>query len=675
MQGQKSQLTTLHGGGWFNREAKLLFAFFGLILSFNVISANKVSALFVPTLSASVDNTAASVNGNQVINSTDKTTEIPFNFVVNTNNRTGYTATLSAETENTALTNVSSAVGAKIDSISTDLSLSNLPNNTWGYKFGGTLSYAPIPALSSPAQILQTSGKTNGNESNQLSIGMKLADNLESGNYTNKLIISFVSNPYQMRAMMMNGPDFNTKLKSLETTTNKIEHFKKGTVAPAVSMSTVNIDDEYSDYEIKLWLDPADKTAYYYVETEKVYLNADSSEMFFSKYGEQKIKSILDIDLSSFDTTKVTNASHMFDGVSNLTTLNLSNFNTSKVMNMGYMFSSMRNLTTLNLSGFDTSKVTDISAMFYDLSNLTTLNLSNFDTSQVTNMQDMFYGMRNLTTIDLSSFDTSKVTRMRAMFYGMRNLTTLNLSSFDTSKVTDMSLMFYNMSSLTTLNLSNFDTSQVINMYSMFDSVSNLTTLDLSNFDTSKVTNMSSMFNNMTNLTSLNVSSFNTENVENMSGMFSQVQKLEHLNLSHFRTDKVTNMGSMFYQMIKLKTIDLSHFNTANVTDMSSMFSMDDNLTELDLRSFTTPKVENFGYMFASFTTDNRLTRIYTSGDWDISRAVSAGVVAPKNVLVFANRVNLVGNNGWSSSTPNNVGLEALRIDRPGAPGYFTLRS
>lgn len=597
MQGQKSQLTTLHGGGWFNREAKLLFAFFGLILSFNVISANKVSALFVPTLSASVDNTAASVNGNQVINSTDKTTEIPFNFVVNTNNRTGYTATLSAETENTALTNVSSAVGAKIDSISTDLSLSNLPNNTWGYKFGGTLSYAPIPALSSPAQILQTSGKTNGNESNQLSIGMKLADNLESGNYTNKLIISFVSNPYQMRAMMMNGPDFNTKLKSLETTTNKIEHFKKGTVAPAVSMSTVNIDDEYSDYEIKLWLDPADKTAYYYVETEKVYLNADSSEMFFSKYGEQKIKNILDLDLSNFDTSQVTNMSSMFRG----------------------------------------------------MSNLTTLNLSNFDTSQVTNMDSMLASVSNLTTIDLSSFDTSKVT--------------------------DMSLMFYNMSSLTTLNLSNFDTSQVINMYSMFDSVSNLTTLDLSNFDTSKVTNMSSMFNNMTNLTSLNVSSFNTENVENMSGMFSQVQKLEHLNLSHFRTDKVTNMGSMFYQMIKLKTIDLSHFNTANVTDMSSMFSMDDNLTELDLRSFTTPKVENFGYMFASFTTDNRLTRIYTSGDWDISRAVSAGVVAPKNVLVFANRVNLVGNNGWSSSTPNNVGLEALRIDHPGAPGYFTLRS
>ena len=656
------------------KKTSFAFIFF---ISFTLLSfkTQNVEALFIPTLSASVDNTAASVNGNQVINSTNKTIEIPLNLTINTNNRTGYTATLSAETENTALTNNNSTTGAKIDSVSTNLPLGNLPNNSWGYKFGSSTNYAPIPALSTPAQILQTSGKTNGNESNQLSIGMKLSDNLESGRYTNKLIFSILTNNYDRIAVITEGPDFNTKLKALETATNKIEHFKKSTVAPTASMNVVNIEDEESDDEIKLWLDPADKTAYYYVETEKVYLNADSSEMFFSKYGEQKIKNILDLDLSNFDTSQVTNMSSMFRGMSNLTTLNLSNFDTSQVTNMDSMLASVSNLTTIDLSSFDTSKVTDISAMFYDLSNLITLNLSNFDTSRVTNMQDMFYGMRNLTTIDLSSFDTSKVTRMRAMFYGMRNLTTLNLSSFDTSKVTDMSLMFYNMSSLTTLNLSNFDTSQVINMYSMFDSVSNLTTLDLSNFDTSKVTNMSSMFNNMTNLTSLNVSSFNTENVENMSGMFSQVQKIEHLDLSHFRTDKVTNMGSMFHQMIALKTINLSNFNTANVTDMSSMFLMDDNLTELDLKSFTTPKVENFGYMFASFTTDNRLTRIYTSGDWDISRAVSAGVVAPKNVLVFANRVNLVGNNGWSSSTPNNVGLEALRIDHPGAPGYFTLRS
>jgi hypothetical protein len=593
MQGQKSHSSKLFlWKNIFVVSAGFLVSFLGL--SFN---SNKVSALFVPTLSASVDQANLQVNGNQVINSTDKTTEIPFNFTVNTNNRTGYTATLSAETENTALTNSSSTTGAKINSVSNILSLNNLPNNSWGYKFGASMNYAPIPALSTPAQILQTTGKTNGNELNQLSIGMKLADNLESGNYQNKLVLSFVSNPYQMRALMTEGTDFNAKLKSLETATNKIEHFKKSALAPVVYMNTVDIQDEDSDYRIKLWLDPTDKTAYYHAEPEKVYLNTNSSMMFFSGDSEQKIKNILELDLSKFDTSRVTNMSHMFNGMRNLTTLNLSNFNTSNVTNMG--------------------------GMFFNMTNLTAFNFSNFDTSKVTDMGSMFYGVSSLTTLDLSNFDTSQVTIMGGMFFNMANLTTLNLSNFDTSNVTDMR----------------------------------------------------SMFNGMTNLVSLNISSFNTKNVENMSGMFSLLRKIEHLDLSHFRTDKVTNMGSIFYQMTELKTINLSNFNTANVTDMSSMFSMDDNLTELDLRSFTTPKVENFGYMFASFTTDNRLTRIYTSGDWDTSRAIAAGISAPRNVLIFANRVNLVGNNGWTSATPNNVGLEALRIDRHLAPGYFTLRS
>ena len=566
-------------------------------LFYELSFSNQVFALFTPTLSASIDNNAASVNGNQVISSTDKTTEIPLNLTVNTNNKTGYTATLNSETDETALVNNDSTTGAKINSISSAGLLGDFSNNSWGYKFGSSMNYAPIPALSTPAQIIQTTEKTNGNESNQLSIGMKLADNLESGNYQNKLILSFVSNPYQMRALMTEGTDFNAKLKSLETATNKIEHFKKSVLAPVVYMNTVDIQDEDSDYRIKLWLDPTDKTAYYHAEPEKVYLNTNSSMMFFSGDSEQKIKNILELDLSKFDTSRVTNMSHMFNGMRNLTTLNLSNFNTSNVTNMG--------------------------GMFFNMTNLTAFNFSNFDTSKVTDMGSMFYGMSSLTTLDLFNFNTSQVMIMGGMFFNMANLTTLNLSNFDTSNVTDMR----------------------------------------------------SMFNGMTNLASLDISSFNTKNVENMSGMFSLLRKIEHLDLSHFRTDKVTNMGSMFYQMTALKTINLSNFNTANVTDMSSMFSMDDNLTELDLRSFTTPKVENFGYMFASFTTDNRLTRIYTSGDWDTSRAIAAGISAPRNVLIFANRVNLVGNNGWTSTAPNNVGLEALRIDRHLAPGYFTLRS
>ena len=129
MQGQKSHIKP-HGGGWFRQELKFLGIFLGLISFSNIILNSNTFALFVPTLSASVDQANLQVNGNQVINSTDKTIEIPFNFTVNTNNRTGYTATLNSETNNTALTNAASTVGAKIDSISTNLMLNNLPNNT-----------------------------------------------------------------------------------------------------------------------------------------------------------------------------------------------------------------------------------------------------------------------------------------------------------------------------------------------------------------------------------------------------------------------------------------------------------------------------------------------------------------------------------------------------------------
>ena len=541
---------------------KIILGFFiGLLsLTLNFAFSQNLFAEYKATLSASVDNTAVSVNGNQVINSTNKTTEIPLNLTVNTNNKTGYTATLNSETDETALVNNDSTINAKINSISSAGLLGDFSNNTWGYKFGSSTNYAPIPALSSPAQVLQTTGKTNGNESNQLSIGMKLSDNLESGRYINKLIFSILTNNYNQIAIMTEGSDFNTKLKALETTTNKIERFKKSTVAPAASMNAVNIEDEESDYEIKLWLDPTDKTAYYYAETEKVYLNTDSSNMFLSKYYEQKIRNILELDLSNFDTSQVTNMSSMFYGMSNLTTLNLSYFDTSQVTNMEAMFRGMSNLTTLNLSSFDTSQVTNMSSMFYGMFNLTPLDFSHFDTSQVTNMSSMFTYMYKITTLDLSSFNTSKVTDMNHMFENMSNLTTLDLSNFDTSQVTDMRSMFVYMDNLTTINLSHFDTSNVTDMGNMFYGAYNLTNLDLSSFNTSKVTDMSAMFYRMRNLTTLDLSNFDTSQVTDMGHMFylededELKDKLEKIYVNNdFNTAKLTYFSEMFRNRKKLR--------------------------------------------------------------------------------------------------------------------------
>ena len=540
----------------------LTAAFCATFLSVSFYS-NEASALFVPTLSASVDQANLQINGNQVINSTNKTTEIPLNLTVNTNNKTGYTATLNSETDETALVNAGSTSGAKIDSISNDLSLNNLPNNTWGYKFGASSNYAPIPALSTPAQILQTAGKTNGNESNQLSIGMKLSDNLESGRYTNKLIFSILTNNYDRIAIMTEGPDFNAKLKSL----GAFEHFKKSPVAPAASTNAKNIEDEASDYEIKLWFNPTDKTAYYYAEPEKVYLNEDSSRMF------RDLSNLISLDVSNFDTSKVTNMEAMFAGMPSLTTLNLSNFDTSKVTRMNSMFEGVSRLTTLNLSNFDTSKVTNMEAMFGYMYGLTSLNISNFNTSQVTNMRDMFSNIRNLTSLSLTNFDTSKVTDMRAMFGYMYGLSSLNLSNFDTSQATDMNSMFAGMS-LTSLNLSNFDTSNVTDMGSMFYNMRNLTSLSLTNFDTSKVTDMSDMFSNMFNLTTLDISNFDTSNVIDMGGMFSfrgvsaPSDRLEKIYVNNdFNTSKLTWFSNMFTNRKKLRGGNGSYLSNPATAD------------------------------------------------------------------------------------------------------------
>ena len=545
------------------------------IFIFNFNSAS-VFALYTPTLSVSVNNAAVNVNGNQVINSVNGTTELPINLTINTTNKTGYTATLNTETNETALVNSGSTNGAKIDSITASRSILNLPVNSWGFKTSNETSYNPIPSLATPTNIFQTTEKTNGNDVRGLNIGMKLGQNIESGSYDNKLIFSVVTNPYVEKAVMTEGPDFNVKLKALGSRTDKIEYFKKSTVAPAASMNAVNIEDEESDCEIKLWLNSTDKTAYYYTESEKVYLNTNSSKMFDLEYSDPKIKNILELNLSNFDTSKVTDMSFMFIDMTNLTTLDLSNFDTSKVTNMLAMFANITNLTTLNLSNFDTSKVTNMNSMFYGMSSLTTLDLSNFDTSQVMNMGYMFYGMSSLTTLDLSNFDTSQVKYMHVMFAGMSSLTTLDLSNFDTSQVTDMDNMFAGMFSLTTLNLSSFNTSKVWDMQNMFGYMRSLTTLNLSNFDTSKVTNMSEMFYGMSSLTTLDLSNFNTSQVTDMGNIFyledkdMSKDKLETIYVNNdFNTDRPMVFSGMFKNRKKLRGGNGSYLadpSTANKT-------------------------------------------------------------------------------------------------------------
>ena len=571
------------------------------LISFcNLVFSNNTFALYTPTLSASVDNSAISVNGNQVINSVLQTSELPIRVTVKTNNKTGYTATLNTETDETALVNSSSMSGAKIDSIDTNKSLTNFSQNTWGFLSPSNGNYQPIPSLSDSANLFSTTAKTSGNESFDFKIGMRLADNLESGNYTNKLVISVISNPYERRAVMTNGLDFNARVGNLDPnpaiypdpiypmpTKPSIKAFKRSTVAPAGSVSAINIEDpDISDYEIKAWYNAADQAVYYYAEPNVVFLNNNSKSMFrwFTKMET--------IDLASFDTSEVTTMNTMF-----------------------YMMDSLKNI---DVSKFNTSKVTDMFEMFDNAGIIEQLNVSSFNTSNVTNMKWMFFGLSKVKELDLTNFNTSRVTDMYGMFDSMADVKEIKFGpSFDTSSVTDMGMMFARLDYIQRLDLSTFNTQKVINMGRMFMAAKSIQNLDLSSFDTSNVTDMNAMF----------------------SGMYS----IKSLDISNFNTQKVIDMNNMFSEMLELVTLDISNFNTKNVTNFESMFAIDESHSVIG----------------------GRLERIYVNNDFDLTSATNTSGL-------FKFQTRLRGGLGSFDSNTRYANYSWLRIDRPGAKGYFT---
>ena len=317
-------------------------------------------------------------------------------------------------------------------------------------------------------------------------------------------------------------------------------------------------------------------------------------------YGCVALTDIVGID--RIDTSEVTSMRYLFNRC-NLTTLDLSTFDTSNVTDMYGMISYCEALTNLNISSFNTENVTNMQAMFSNCKALTSLDLSHFNTSSVTNMQHMFSDCRALTNLNISSFDTSNVTNMFGMFIGCQAITSLDLSHFNTNNVTDMRAMFSSCTALTSLNVSSFNTSGATSMYEMFYNNYALTSLDLSNFDTSNVTNMESMFYGCRALTSLNVSSFNTSNVTNMKYMFRDCMLLDSIAISNFDTRNVTDMQGMFMDCYALRSLDLSSFNTSSVTNMQSMFYTCRvlNIIKVDSSKFVTTQVTgSTAFMFDS---------------------------------------------------------------------------
>ena len=144
----------------------------------------------------------------------------------------------------------------------------------------------------------------------------------------------------------------------------------------------------------------------------EIYLNdnfydEDKNEFFFNSTNSENLNIIQIIWNDTIQTTE-----NMFENCNTIIEIDLSNFDTSKVSNMSKMFSNCLSLISLNLSNFNTSLANDMSFMFNNCSSLISLNLSSFDKSRAINMTYMFYNCMLFTSLDLSNFDTSNVNTM-----------------------------------------------------------------------------------------------------------------------------------------------------------------------------------------------------------------------------------------------------------------------
>ena len=332
--------------------------------------------------------------------------------------------------------------------------------------------------------------------------------------------------------------------------------------------------------------------------------------------------SLTSLDVTHFNTAKVTNMNSMFDSCSSLTSLDVTYFNTANVTGMNNMFYSCSALTTIYASdNFVTDKVEYSYNMFYDCTSLkgTTLeyvasktdhNYANcgtdgyftpgcgyaeFDNATGTltfsykvvkpeGAYDLNVGITepgwrtHKNEIKKVVFDTSfanaRPTSCYYWFYECKNLANIEgIENLNTEKVTNMELMFASCSALTSLDVTKFNTAKVRNMYSMFMKCSGLKSLDVTNFDTGNVISMAYMFYGCSALTSLDLTNFNTAKVMDMCFMFKKCSGLTSLNLTKFNTAEVTDMSQMFNECSALTTIYASdEFVTTNVETGSNMF-------------------------------------------------------------------------------------------------------
>ena len=397
----------------------------------------------------------------------------------------------------------------------------------------------------------------------------------------------------------------------------------------------------------------------------------------------QNISSITPDDITEIDINAsiaiIGSANGVFKNLKNITSINgLDKLDTSQVTSMQQMFASCPKLIELDLSSFSTDKVTNYTGLFVNDTNLTSINLSNFTIADDAKMLIMFRFCSNLKKLVLGSgFKIPEIKGKPDSFLpdlgtwvnmgvdegspakGTNKWSSADLmTKYQGSTDHDTYVCFANLGGAVTVHYQDEDGKQLVDQNGkqipdekLFGNISDPVSVDTSKeiagykFKENKNSDITAFTSDPQDIT-LVYSKSKTDNTwegvpftfnngvlslgekdktytinnsdnkdisisQNVNGitvdditeidinapiailgsaqrLFCKLSNLVSIKgLKNLNTSQVTDMTKMFFGCTKIVSLDLSSFDTTNVTSFNTMFASDPSLTSVDLSSFT----------------------------------------------------------------------------------------
>jgi len=313
------------------------------------------------------------------------------------------------------------------------------------------------------------------------------------------------------------------------------------------------------------------------------------------------------------------------------------------------LFADCQSLKKVDLSHFNTEKVTNMNSMFNGCKLLNEINLANINTQNVTDMCHIFSGCESLKNLDVSKLNTEKVTNMAYMFYECKSLKNIDVSNFNTEKVIYMTGLFFGCELLNEINVTNFNTENVTNMSKMFDGCKSLNYLDLSKFNTRKVIDMNNMFSGCTLLKDINTINFIPTGDADCRNMFSECDSFPYgciiySNFINAKNNKIDNNDiNNIISKLKSKQNIIEYNNKINykfIKEPNLKYKLKTNYgNKFTIFEIFTSYIDNTDYIAFSDDSDNKNLKIFYFYENKLKKKVSFKF-SIKEIRYFINKNN-----------------------------------